>query len=201
MKRGFTLIELLIVVAIIAILAAIAVPNFLEAQTRAKVARVKSDLRTLSSGMESYYVDNNKYPPGSEVGLGDSMYALWRLTTPVSYITDVAFKDPFTNTQAYMGNGRTALNYFCYDVYSPWANNIHNPPNWQVDKLGWRAGWCVSSYGPDRQSQAAEWYPIFLASGANSAASAKLYDATNGTLSLGDVSRFGGDLPVSQQPN
>ena len=60
MKKAFTLIELLIVVAIIAILAAIAVPNFLEAQTRAKVSRVQSDLRTLATGIESYTVDNNK---------------------------------------------------------------------------------------------------------------------------------------------
>ena len=60
--RGFTLIELLIVVAIIAILAAIAVPNFLEAQTRSKVSRVRSDQRSMATAIETYYVDNNEYP-------------------------------------------------------------------------------------------------------------------------------------------
>ena len=56
-REGFTLIELLIVVAIIAMLAAIAVPNFLEAQARAKVARAKADLRTIATALESYSVD------------------------------------------------------------------------------------------------------------------------------------------------
>jgi type II secretion system protein G len=60
--RAFTLIELLIVVAIIAILAAIAVPNFLEAQVRAKVSRAQNDMRTLATAIESYQVDNNAYP-------------------------------------------------------------------------------------------------------------------------------------------
>ncbi len=59
---AFTLIELLIVVAIIAILAAIAVPNFLEAQTRAKVARVKADMRTIATAVETYHIDYDAYP-------------------------------------------------------------------------------------------------------------------------------------------
>ena len=66
MKRSaFTLIELLIVVAIIAILAAIAVPNFLEAQVRSKVSRVKTDMRSLATAIEAYRLDHNVYPPNS----------------------------------------------------------------------------------------------------------------------------------------
>lgn len=63
MKKAFTLIELLIVVAIIAILAAIAVPNFLEAQTRAKVARILSDQRTYATALETYMIDHSTYLP------------------------------------------------------------------------------------------------------------------------------------------
>ena len=87
--QGFTLIELLIVVAIIAILAAIAVPNFLEAQTRAKVSRGKADMRTIATALETYAVDYNKYPIG-----GWSENGLIVLTTPVAYLTAL-YEDVF----------------------------------------------------------------------------------------------------------
>lgn len=89
MNKGFTLIELLVVVAIIAILAAIAVPNFMEAQTRAKVSRVKSDLRTIATGLESYMVDRNRVPYDGEPGGPHYGWvnAQQQLTTPISYLT------------------------------------------------------------------------------------------------------------------
>ena len=58
-RRAFTLIELLIVVAIIGILAAIAVPNFLNAQVRAKVARSYADMKTIGTAIESSRLDRD----------------------------------------------------------------------------------------------------------------------------------------------
>ena len=118
--RAFTLIELLIVVAIIAILAAIAVPNFLAAQTRSKVAKTQSDFRTLATGLESYRIDHNEYPintysnvhyrEGGGGGVLDPWglnpedhrrgrtvnATLWRLTTPVAYLASIdGYRPPF----------------------------------------------------------------------------------------------------------
>src|SRR5512141_331580 len=96
-SKGFTLIELLIVVAIIAILAAIAIPNFLAAQIRAKVSRAKAEMRTIATGLESYYVDNNDYPwwyfdfiPSYNIPVSRRLNPL---TTPIAYISKVPGPD------------------------------------------------------------------------------------------------------------
>jgi prepilin-type N-terminal cleavage/methylation domain-containing protein len=58
--RGFTLVEIMIVVAIIALLASIAVPNFLRARKRAQAVRILEDLRILDSSTDQYAIENNK---------------------------------------------------------------------------------------------------------------------------------------------
>ena len=60
-RKGFTLIELLIVVVIIGILAAIAIPKFANTKSKAYVTAMKSDLRNLVSAQESYFSDSAKY--------------------------------------------------------------------------------------------------------------------------------------------
>ena len=111
--KGFTLIELLIVVAIIAILAAIAVPNSLEAQQRAKVSRVKSDFRTLKTGLEACRVDHDHYVPDYDGAGGQphNDFMTWvALTTPIGYVTSVLAnpyrdpsdaKNPYSNIEVY----------------------------------------------------------------------------------------------------
>lgn len=215
-KKGFTLIELLIVVAIIAILAAIAVPNFLEAQVRSKVSRVKSDQRSLATALESYYIDNNSYPAqdssdeqgASGFGVnaingassqllsmptfrrkrneGDRLHTL---TTPVAYISSI-FADPFAKT-----NGAS----FSYSRPSPLLGS---------ETEG--AGWIVWSYGPDVDETNGNSFtpsgdigindtalpPYVLETFYNPRLNTPLptlvdvtYDPTNGTTSQGDVWR------------
>ena len=61
MRKGFTLIELLIVVVIIGILAAIAIPKFANTKTKAYTAAMKSDLRNLVTAEEAYFADSSRY--------------------------------------------------------------------------------------------------------------------------------------------
>ena len=85
-QKGFTLIELLIVVAIIGIIAAIAIPNLLNAIDRGKQKRTMADLRSMGTAIEEYSIDNNFYPNTATIA------ALTTQVTP-SYIRALPSSD------------------------------------------------------------------------------------------------------------
>jgi prepilin-type N-terminal cleavage/methylation domain-containing protein len=91
-KSGFTLIELLVVISIILILITIALPNFTDALTRAKVARARADMRTVSVGLEQYFIDWQMYPPDhwpDSSGYHTAFAGLFQITTPLTYLLEV----------------------------------------------------------------------------------------------------------------
>lgn len=198
LSRAFTLIELLIVVAIIAILAAVAVPNFLEAQVRAKVARVKTDMRTLATAMETYRLDNTGYPeyaviitpPGTDIQdpaivHGQDYFECFSrvpglcITTPIAYLATISpdlFAKNFTGPKPQVWdfsykNSRQNSRIFTGDRGSePWLG-----PNGEKLLRDW-GEWRLSSGGPDGTR--------IVDIKRN-----RIYDVTNGTVSTGDIVR------------
>ncbi|MFH1741512.1 MAG: prepilin-type N-terminal cleavage/methylation domain-containing protein [bacterium] len=181
--HAFTLIELLIVVAIIGILAAIAVPNFMNARIRAKIARVRADFSAAALAAESYHIDRGTYPYTADLPAhGATVCGRYRpFTTPISYITSALY-DPFGDEGRDAPLGGTA-EYPCYDfffgkpgdVFWPWLVNAH-----YLVHDGMEVRWQITSQGPDRRAHTG--IP---------------YDSSNGLDSPGDIKRYGpGDVHV-----
>jgi len=209
--EGFTLIELLIVVAIIAILAAIAVPNFLEAQTRSKVSRAKADMRTLTTAIEAYAVDYNKYPdvPRTvspvKLGLVYSRAAFIRISTPVAYITSGQLTDPFAQktatTTVFFGYANAQACILNPDLLGAGVTSP-TPNDGEIAEFNGH-GYVLQSVGPDTINYAlgaafgvpsqnfnnAFWAVTAPQSAAGSTGYDFFYDTTNGTISTGDIVR------------
>jgi len=201
-QRGFTLIELLIVVAIIAILAAIAVPNFLEAQIRSKVARSRADMRTIALAMETYFVDWNAYPLHADFIASvpwERQYCWWTpLTTPVAYMTLVP-RDVFQNIyRARLASGEW-LGFIHYEpLYNTWdgyMGDSYGPYVGFVPEMRARGVWYILiSLGPDGLGQMGGYLANDMTRNparTRGEGMAVFYDPTNGTVSYGDIVRFG----------
>jgi len=179
MRNGFTLIELLIVVAIIAILAAIAVPNFLEAQTRAKVSRAKNDERVLAQALDAYYMDNHAYVTESTSLLSilneseRAARGFKYLTTPIAYISSFPV-EVFTLSTTRWGKPGA---YWWYNWLERNKQMVtysrENCPDYPL-MWGHTLAYGIWSMGPN---MIADGYTF--------------YDPTNGTISSGDIIRFG----------
>ncbi len=185
MHRAFTLIELLIVVAIIAILAAIAVPNFLEAQTRAKISRAQADQRSVATALEAYAVDHNMYPPYDNprdyaLGFGEPVVFIpTSITTPIAYMTSLPL-DPFPGDRTGLDHSEPTTYFYMhnYEViylgkFQP-AGHVHQH---FLSLTGQERAveWTLWSFGPDLDDDHGT----------------TLYDPSNGTVSNGDMMRFG----------
>ncbi len=90
-KKGFTLIELLIVVVIIGILAAIAIPKFANTKEKAYVAAMKSDLRNLVTAQEAYFSDYNSNYASSISDMGTSYKASSGVTVTMGTVTNTGW--------------------------------------------------------------------------------------------------------------
>ena len=192
-KLAFTLIELLIVVAIIGILAAIAVPNFMNAQVRAKISRAQADMQSLSTALESYFVDQNKYPPAryslvtgksGQIKLSERFKPL---TSPISYMSSVP-RDPFHNQLM-------DLDPVFFDTFDYFDDASGVSFDKGVSGSGTRGyAWRLASAGPDGVMC---WgSPVVdTRSGTDGRSHSGIdFDASNGLSSDGDIVKVGGTV-------
>lgn len=111
------------VMAMAPFLGVVAAPNVFESQTRAKVARSKADLRTMAVALESYFVDNNRYPDEGNLGV---------LTTPIAYITSLP-SDTFATGQKLKYKKTGDNDWIMYsvgpDMQDNNADTIYDPTN------------------------------------------------------------------------
>jgi general secretion pathway protein G len=106
--RGFTLIEIMVVVVILGILAAIVVPNIMDAPDKARVTKAKQDIQMIESALELYKLDNYVYP-STQQGLqalvaqpaGDPPARNWK---PGGYLKQLV-KDPWGNDYQFLNPG------------------------------------------------------------------------------------------------
>lgn len=147
-RKGFTLIELLIVVAIIGILAAIAVPNFLNAQLRAKIAGTQSDLRLMVNAMMQYHLDNNSYHAHR-----DGPVQQFPLTTPTPYLNGFLYDRFQAGYQIQRAEGYEASRTFYHWIPSRthtslWRITDHPGETLVREAHNQRNGGLVDGWGP-----------------------------------------------------
>jgi len=188
--EGFTLIELLIVIAIILILIAIALPNFLEAQIRAKIAATRGDLRTVAIAMESYFTDWGMYPPDHDPDqLGPASSGLFQLTTPLKYLQQLP-TDRFNSGNSGLGSAESRWYEMASTGVAPIAASNTRPV--LNAYIFWSRGPDVLDNFNDNDG----WPYQGPADPCPTRIGYLNYSPTNGTNSNGDLDQGGGQLNI-----
>jgi len=128
-QKGFTLIELLIVVAIIGIIAAIAIPNLLNAINRGRQKRSMADMRAIATALEAYSVDFNFYPRTTVTG--DLGTKLDKYLTP-TFIKRLPVNDGW-NQEFQMYNDPSGVSYTIYSKAKGGAGTLAGPTGATTD--------------------------------------------------------------------
>lgn len=207
---GLTLIELLVVVAIISVLAGIATINFLNAQIKAKHARVKADLHSTATAIEAYRIDSNHYPfdivgeDGRAPGANDYWYISSAITSPIAYMTSHVFTDPFRQDKAHLPERYFRPRYVNYSLMKVNLNleliTETAVPAYQQG-FRWYGVFRLSAAGPD--GKAGPWSPVSSWNGDGFTKFPGIlinYDPTNGSRSNGDIVRGQGSADPHQAP-
>lgn len=171
-RSAFTFIELLIVIAIVAILTTIAIPNLMNAQMRAKISRTQTEQLSLSIALEKYFLDWKTFMEDHDYPSDRSKRGLFRLTSPTLYMSSLP-REEFPSSNKSAAEGYT---YFEF-----------RSGNTSIPGKDWPAtAYLIISPGPNLVEDVSgnDGFPFGTI--------IRRYDVSNGLNSDGDIVRMGG---------
>jgi predicted nucleic acid-binding Zn ribbon protein len=182
----------LVVLVILVFAGIFSFPNFMDESRRSPISRAKNDLRSISTALESYYVDYNCYPISSS-NLSQNLYACYGSESPMSS------QPTFGLLSSGFSNLTTPIAFMSALPYDPFAPVLHAPYCYYTDRAS--KGWILWSAGPDMKYNLTSRNigGIYNPGNPNMVSDAALlsltFDPTNGSTSRGDIWRISGNQP------